>query len=207
MFERVLDGPAKEVLEQLKGIEPVRPFYLAGGTAFALQLGHRRSIDLDWFTPSDFDPDTLIAELDEIGTFELLSKDVGTLVALLNGLEVSFFRYKYPLLFPTVSFRGLQMASWQDILCMKIVAIGQRSEKRDYVDVYFGLRNGITLRQLFDLLKEKYASVKYSEYHLATSLSYFREVEKQPMPSLTQNVTWPEIREYLTQEIRRLEIR
>jgi predicted nucleotidyltransferase component of viral defense system len=204
VFERVLAQSAQSLLARLSEVELVRSFYLAGGTGLALQLGHRCSEDLDWFSQTDFNSAALAAELAAIAPTQITDQDSGTLAAVVGGIEVGFYRYPYPLLFPAESYRGLTVASWKDILCMKLVAIGQRAAKRDFVDIYCGLKAGLTLRQLLDLMKCKYGDVEYSEYHLVRSLTYFDEVEAEPLPSLLHEVSWDEIRSVLLDEVRKL---
>ena len=87
---------------------------------------------------------------------------------------------------------------------MKLAAIGQSAAKRDYVDLFFGLQEGLSLRELLDSMKRKYASVDYSEYHLVRSLAYFDEVEAEPMPTLLADVSWEQICAALHEEIRSL---
>jgi len=204
VFEQVLAEPTQSLLERLSRAAVVQPFYLAGGSALALQLGHRTSQNLDWFTESAFDPVSLGAEIASIGPTQITEQKRATLVAIVEKIEVGFYRYQFPLLFATESYRGCAIASWKDILCMKLAAIGQSAAKRDYVDLYFGFQNGISLRELLDLMKRKYASVEYSAYHLLRSLTYFDEVEAEPMPTMLINVEWSEIRTRLEQEVRKL---
>jgi hypothetical protein len=191
-------------LGRLSQLAEIGQFYLAGGTGLALQIGHRVSDDLDWFTSEDFDSSALSESLREIGPVRITRQRAGTLVVVLEGIETGFYRYTYPLLFLTESFRGVKVASWKDILCMKLVATGQRAAKRDYVDIYFGLHAGLTLEELLDLVRRKYGEVEYSEYHLVRSLNYFDEVETQPMPEMLRPVSWEEIRSFLATEVHRL---
>lgn len=204
MFERALAQSTKSVLEGLSRCQAVGDFYLGGGSGLALQLGHRVSRDLDLFSTSDFEGDKLARALSLTGPVEVIESKRGTLVATVGGIEVGFYYYPYRLLFATETYRDMAVASWKDILCMKLVAVGQRAAKRDYVDVYFGLRAGLTLAELLGLIKRKYAEVAYSEYHLVRSLVYFDEVENEPMPELLVEATWEEIKACLVENVRNL---
>ena len=204
MFEQVLAQSAQSLLERLSRCAMISPFYLAGGSALALQLGHRTSQDLDWFTESAFDAGWLAGELTAIAPIKVTEQKSGTLVAIVGGIEVGFYRYAFPLLFATKSYCGCAVASWKDILCMKLAAIGQSPAKRDYVDLFFGLQKELSLRELLDLMKRKYSSVNYSEYHLVRSLTYFDDVEAEPMPTMLVDVGWEQVRATLHEEVRRL---
>jgi hypothetical protein len=87
--------PQQSVLELLKGVVLANEFYLAGGTALALQLGHRTSLDFDFFTPRPFNPENLIAQFTDL---EVLHEATGTLTAVIQNVRISFFEYRYPLL-------------------------------------------------------------------------------------------------------------
>ena len=87
---------------------------------------------------------------------------------------------------------------------MKLVALSQRAAKRDYVDISVGLQSGLTLRELLDLMKRKYAGVDYSEYHFVRSLTFFDDVEKDPMPYMFAPLSWEAVRSFLCEEVRRL---
>ena len=226
MFEQVLAQPTQSLLERLGRTEAIRQFYLASGTGLALQLGHRISQDLDWFSEDEFDPTWLAGELAAIGPTQVTEQKSATLVAIVEGIEAGFYRYAFPLLFPAESYCDCAVASWKDILCMKLAAIGQSAAKRDYVDLFFGLQEGLSLRELLDSMKRKYSAkvtqasclhqeggkqtrclryeLEYSEYHLVRSLAYFDEVEAEPMPTLLADVSWEQICAALHEEIRSL---
>ena len=150
------------------------------------------------------DPAMLAKHLAALGSICVTKETVGSLSGLVSNVELGFYHYPYSLLEPIESFRGFSVASWKDILCMKMTAVGSRAAKRDYVDIYFGLKAGLSLRQLLDLVKRKFGAVEYSEYHLVRSLIYFDEVEDEPMPEMLQSIEWPQVRSFLHAEVRRL---
>jgi len=203
VFEQVLDQQPKSVLEALGRTQAVRSFYLAGGTAVALYLGHRYSQDLDWFTEAQFDPDVLQKRLAGLPGFNIIRQTEGSLIVEIESIESSFFHVEHPLIRPAVPYKGISVASLQDVLCMKLAALWQRGAKRDYVDIYFGIRKALSLNELLDSMKEKYSKFSFSEYHCLRSLSYFDDVENEPMPRMREEVTWDEIRKFLTDESRR----
>ena len=115
----------------------IRPFYLAGGTSLALQIGHRRSIDFDFFTEGDFNTTQIISHLRNIGKFELFDRSEDTLNGSVNDVQISFFSYKYPLLNDLHKHMKLSIADMLDIALMKLEAISGRGSKKDFIDLYF----------------------------------------------------------------------
>ncbi len=115
-------------------------FYLAGGTGLALQIGHRDSIDFDFFSSNSFDPNKLIERLLAIfghKSFTVTQIEKNTLSILLNSeIKISFMTYDYPLLNSFIQTEFLNIASIPDIACMKLSAIMQRSALKDYADLY-----------------------------------------------------------------------
>jgi len=203
VFEQVLAQRPKSVLEALGRTQAVRSFYLAGGTALALHLGHRYSQDFDWFTEARFDPDALQKRLAGLPGFNIIRQTEGSLIVEIESIESSFFQVEHPLIRPAVLYKGISIASLQDVLCMKLAALWQRGAKRDYVDIYFGIRKAVSLNDLLGLMKEKYREFAFSEYHCLRSLSFFDDVENEPMPRMREEVTWDEIKKFLTDESRR----
>ncbi len=110
---------------------------LAGGTALALHLGHRISIDLDFFTSESFLVDEVVYEIGELGVpFKILDQGSAHVVAVIDGVKFSLFKYPYSFIAPIVTHKGMSVAGIVDIAAMKVVAISQRGTKRDFVDLY-----------------------------------------------------------------------
>ena len=123
MFRDILAEAQQIVLELLSRVGEVRTFYLAGGTALALHLGHRRSGDFDFFRGKDFLPQDLLSSLRETGMVRVLQEATGTLTVMLREVPTSFFRYDYPLLRPLhESPWSLSLADPEDIAAMKLLA-------------------------------------------------------------------------------------
>jgi len=119
VFREILADSQQGLLEQLSRLGEVRTFYLAGGTALALYLGHRRSRDFNFFRDTEFLPQDLLARLREAGEPIVLQAAAGTLSVMLGAVPTSFFHYGYPLLRPlTESPWGLPLAAPEDIAAM-----------------------------------------------------------------------------------------
>ena len=115
---------------------------LAGGTALALQLGHRISVDLDFFTTQVVDHERALSTLrNKISRLEVASESEGTLIGFADGVKFSLFHYEYPFVSPLIPFEGTNLAGIPDIAAMKIIAVCQRGVKRDFVDLYAILQN------------------------------------------------------------------
>lgn len=204
MFTETLSQSTRSNLEILKKAGVVSSFYLAGGSAVALYLGHRLSFDLDFFTFEPFPADDLILRMSNQGELKVIERSANTILANFNGERVSFFVYPYPLSFPTQSFQGILLADLRDIAPMKLDAISSRGTKRDFIDLYFISLEGINLETVFDLFQKKYAKVSYNLFHLIKSLSYFEDAEKDEMPRMLKPVSWEAIKKFFSEEARRL---
>lgn len=192
----ILEPRQAEVLaataEELVG----RGFRLGGGTGLALAMGHRQSIDFDWFTGEPMgDPMRLVRELADGGVaLELESLDAGTVHATLSGVRVSLLEFRYPLVAEPITWPGQNVVvlSLDDIACMKLSAIAQRGARKDFVDLYALLRDHRPLAELLDLYREKFNVTEIG--HLLYSLSYFEDAEKEPMPRMLWDVEWRDVR-------------
>ncbi len=177
---------------------------LAEGTGLALQLGHRVSEDLDFFRPDPFDPQPLVERLSQAGPLAVQSRAAGTLHATLGPVRISFLAAQAPLLFPGTRYRGMTIADPRDIAVMKVVAIGGRGSRKDFVDLCFYLRTGGALDTVFALVRRRFARIDYNEYHLMKSLVFFEDAETEPMPRLLRRASWREIKRTILEEVKRL---
>ncbi len=204
MNPRVLSTEAWETVRKLVARGLADDFTLAGGTALALQLGHRYSEDLDLFHPDPFDSEEIVRRLSDVGDVAIQSRSAETLHAVVDGLRISFLRAQAPLLFPGIPYRGLSIADPRDIAVMKLVAIGGRGSRKDFVDLHFYLRGGVTLGTVLDMLRRRFTSIDYNEYHLLKSVVFFDDAEREPMPNMIRDVDWNEVKERLRAEARSL---
>lgn len=157
-------------------------FYLAGGTALALQKGHRDSIDFDFFTDQPFNPTQLqqeMASLLESHTVTVTQAAPNTLGSLVDStIRLSFMTYQYPLIEPLLDSPSLKLASVLDIGCMKLSAIISRSTLKDYVDLYTILQD-VNLDTLLKATQQKFPSVDPNV--MLKALVYFDDVQEEPI--------------------------
>lgn len=203
MHEETIAPQAAACLARLAARGITAPFYLAGGTGLALQLGHRRSVDLDCFTRRDFIVSPLVQKLRAAGAFTLDEQAPGTVHGRLDGTLVSFIRYSYPLLKRPRTFRGVRVAHPLDIGCMKLDAIATRSTKKDFVDLYFLLQT-IHFSELIRAFARKYRSVDYNLAHVLKSVTYFNDARPDPLPDMLVPFSWDALEQTFEREVRTL---
>lgn len=171
-------------------------FYLAGGTALALWLGHRRSVDLDWFTSKPIPrPSDIMSKIMASGSEVIVSHlQPGTLIATVAGVSTSFFEYQYPLLAPPGRPEefNCSFASLDDIAAMKLLAIAERGARKDLVDLYALGTKHRPLRDLFDLYQRKFGTTDIA--HLFYALNYFDDADRERMPTMLWRVNWRTIK-------------
>jgi hypothetical protein len=185
----------RAVLRRVAPFTTAHGFYLAGGTSLALQLGHRRSVDFDWFREEPIaDPLRLAADLREAGLDLAVDRiEKGTLHGSLAGVRLSFLEYRYPLLEPVQRAEppGLDLASADDIAAMKLAAVAQRGSRKDFVDVY-ALGRRFTLDEMMELYRRKFAVRDAG--HVVVALSYFDDADRERMPTMLRPWRWPAIK-------------
>jgi hypothetical protein len=194
------------VLGQFAQKEIAQRFYLAGGTALALQLGHRRSVDLDFFSPSEDIPTIrpqLEAALAPLGGI-LADSAWGNLVYLAQNVRVGFYGYGFPLIAPTLQAEGMMLASSADIALMKLDALLSRAARKDFYDLYFICQN-ISLRQLFQKAPQKYASIRDFEIQTVKRLVFFESAEQDSDPLLLRPVAWQTVKDYFIGQAKEIE--
>jgi hypothetical protein len=204
MHPKVLGADGWRIVRTMVGAGSTDGWVLAGGTGLALQLGHRISKDLDFFRASPFAPAELATGLADLGRVVVQGRSAGTLHATLDGLRVSFLAAQAPLLFAGTPYRGLTLADPRDIAVMKVIAIGGRGSRKDFVDLFFYLRSGGSLEGVFALIGRRFARVDYNAYHLLRSLAFFEDAETEPMPRMIRRAAWSEIKRAIVAEVIRL---
>ncbi len=205
MFVNVLSPTARQNLATIANTALARRFYLAGGTAVALHLGHRFSYDLDFFTPEQsFPADLPRRELGHRGDLAVTQEDAGTFLGTFNGIRISFFIYPYSLLETPVELEGVPIAGLPDLTAMKLDAISSRGRKRDFIDLYQICQDVFPIEQAIQHFEQKYTGVNYSMVHLLKSLAYFEDAGDDPMPQMLTSLEWTDVRCFFEAETRRL---
>jgi hypothetical protein len=172
---------------------------LVGGTALALQYGHRRSVDLDFFGHTTEDVDELTQYLSN-SIDEVVRRSCTKRIKayMLNGIKVDIVNYDYPWIGDPIIEDGIRLASNKDIGAMKVNAIIGRGTKKDFIDVFFLLRH-FSFEELLKMYLTKYADG--SEYRALLSMSYFADADPQPMPYMFENIDWEVVKDKIRKEV------
>ncbi len=175
-------------LQRLKGFKELR---LVGGTSLGLQLGHRLSIDLDFFGKIEMNKDVLIGELKTIGDVNILSYSNAIKIFTINNIKVDIVNYNYPWIDKCLLEDDIRLATIKDIALMKLSAITNRGAKKDFIDLYY-LLDFFSLDELLPLYEQKYNDG--SIFLVLKSLLYFKDADKEKPPEMLDNLTWGDVK-------------
>jgi hypothetical protein len=183
-----------------------RGFYLGGGTSLAIYFGHRISVDLDWLLSSSMgDALALAGWLRSAGLDFVTSQTApGTLHGTIQGVRVTFLEYRYPLLQPVTSWKKMEcsLASLDDLACIKLSALAQRGQRKDFCDIYvLGTRHR-PLREMLGLYRHKFNVQDIGP--ILYGLSYFDDAESEPMPRMVLKVQWKTIKKTIQEWVKEL---
>ncbi|PIS07966.1 hypothetical protein COT78_00585 [Candidatus Berkelbacteria bacterium CG10_big_fil_rev_8_21_14_0_10_43_13] len=198
----ILDQKRLDLLPLFKPFKD--DFYLAGGTALALQIGHRDSIDFDFFSSRSFSTEELFHKVEQVFADHRIvktqeEKDTLTLVVDEN-IKLSFFSYPYRLVEPLLDENNFNMASVGEVGAMKLSAITSRSVLKDYVDLYFILHD-ISLENLFEIATEKFPTINTNT--ILKSLVYFDDIEIEPILFKSDEIDLETIKKYLADTVKK----
>jgi len=205
IYWETLTPETRELFNLVARLPFMSEFYLGGGTGLALQLGHRFSVDLNFFSDS---ADAVGAD-QRVAILNILKNDPslkitwdkeGTFTANWRNVGVSFFRLEqHPLICPPILIDSIRVAALAEIGAMKLAAILARGTRKDYIDLYFILQQK-SLTDLFEIAAKKYPYHEAFPAFAVRALSYFDDAEYDPMPRMIKNVTWSEVKDYLEKQ-------
>ena len=205
-FAEVLDKQRLEILPYLAPFKDLH-FYLAGGTALALLLWHRKSVDFDFFTPNQIDTQQLFQLCQKIFsdfTVKKIFEEENTLYITVNGVKISFITYEYPHVEACIETPYLSLASIEDIGTMKLSAIQNRSTNKDYVDLYVTIKK-IWLQRLLEVFFQKFGDV-VSDSYLLKALIYFDDIKEEPLLINDSTLTFDTVKTWLEQAVKDLKL-
>jgi len=194
------------VLKSLESFANHNGAILAGGTALALQIGHRISYDLDFFTPKHFKTEDILKFIKKTGfRFQILSESTDTFIAEINGVKFSVFTYEYPFIEKTFKTGEIQLANILDIAAMKLIAVAQRGARRDFVDLFFILQE-IPFHKIVNVTLQKFGHERINPLHIGKALVYFNDADSDPEPRYIKDkeVHWVIIKKYFSSHIKQL---
>ena len=177
-------------------------WYLAGGTALALRVGHRQSRDLDFFSPRDGFSAAAITKHFPRGSWVTYIQREGTLDGTLFGAKMSFIAYPFFVpQEPVLRYGSVRVLPPRDIAVMKIIAVSQRGSKRDFVDLYWYVQRTEPLIEVIRRLPKQYPTVAHDYHHILKSLMYFEDAESDPLPKLFFPADWRMMKAYFRREV------
>ena len=180
-----------ELLRKLMEAPLLRQARLVGGTALALQYGHRTSVDLDFFGNIEASTEELIQVFSQVGDVTLFGQSKMIKGFSLDGVRIDIVNYTYPWLEKAIIEDGLRLASPADIAAMKVYAIENRGSRKDFIDMYFLLKH-YSLDEILSFYKQKYP--EHSEFVALRSLTYFEDAEFFAMPKMFVDFDWEELK-------------
>ncbi|RLG32418.1 hypothetical protein DRN80_06190 [Methanosarcinales archaeon] len=187
-----------DLLKQIQSNEHFTETRLVGGTALALQLGHRKSIDLNFFGHTDLEPIEITQELKNYGSVITRSANRRIQRYMVCNIQLNFVEYDYPWLDEPILKNTLRLASCHDIAAMKLSAITNRGTRKDFIDLAF-LLNICSLQELLELYKDKFSDGEI--FSVLKSLVYFNDAEEDPMPNMLVTFDWEDAKQQISNAV------
>ncbi|MFC1613276.1 nucleotidyl transferase AbiEii/AbiGii toxin family protein [Patescibacteria group bacterium] len=205
MKKEVLTNEGIKIFPFLKNF---KNFYLSGGTALALQLGHRVSIDFDLFYDKDI-PKNLFDKVKKIFTKHQISPSVNSpdeLTIFIDNVKVTFLKYPFPVLYKFNSYQGVNLLNIKDLAATKAYTIGRRGSYKDYIDLYFLiLEKYISLEQIIDISKKKYKNLFNTRLFLE-QLVYMKDIDDIDIIFLQKKTTLQEVEKFFIKEVKNISL-
>ena len=202
LYTTTIERDTLKLIKSLQAKHYLKGFYLAGDTALALYMGHRKSIDIDLFSNFGFDASSMIESIHQDYSFQIFQTSANTIKGNIEGINVDIIAHRYKLLNKPAQEEKIRVLSEPDILAMKLNAIsisGQRS--KDFIDIYFELKeNRYEIRDIINFYRLKYQ--QENDMHILKSLIYFDDIDLSDWPVLLRNkkLKWNQIKLFLEKE-------
>lgn len=197
---KTIDAKTLELLKKIRMKAIFNELRLVGGTSLALQIGHRVSDDLDFFGKLDADEISISNALNQIGEVKLLYKTENIHIYTIDGIKVDIVNYPYPWIDDVVAGSNLQLANKKDIAAMKLAAITGRGTKKDFIDLYFLLKE-YSLSQIIKFYEQKYHDG--SVFMVLRSLVYFDDADEEIMPKMFKTSDWESVKQSISEDLKR----
>jgi len=196
---RAVNTSTLELLKILMQYKSLDNFFLVGGTALALHLGHRVSIDLDLFFNKDFETSDIFQELhNDIEFKAIMQKEKNSMIinarkknSSSEFVKIDFVKYSYPLINKLIEIDGLRLLSIEDIIAMKLSAVANRGAKKDFFDIYELLKK-YSISDMLILFSKKFPETEH--FQILKSLTYFDDAETEFDPISLNNTSWEQVK-------------
>jgi hypothetical protein len=205
MRPAAIKSEQKKIFEKLKNF---KEYYLAGGTALALQIGHRISMDFDFFSQKEI-PQNLLSKVKRVFNEYKIKIEVNNpeqLTLTLNETRLTFVKYPFPIILKLVEYQGVKMLSIVEIGATKAYTLGRRATLKDYVDLYFILKEKYaSLEQIIRLAQRKFKD-KFDKRLFLEQLIYLEDVEDIEIEFLKEKPTKNQIQKFFEKEVSKIKI-
>jgi len=182
LHQEAVEPATLDILISLQKEILLQGFVLVGGTSLALQLEHRKSVDIDLFTQNQIQIDETIEFLEQKYDFNLDYSSTNTIKGSIHGVKIDLITHNYPYVNQPITINSITLLSKADIAAMKLNAIaGNGTRSKDFIDMYFLLKE-FTLKQLIAFYQTKYS--QRNSAHVLKSLVYFEDISRQDWPEL-----------------------
>jgi len=194
LYKSTVSRSTFKLLEALQSIEEFSKLRLVGGTALALLIGHRISVDLDLFGEVEFDSQ-LFNDFDKV---QVIKKSKNINIYEINDVKVDIVNYSYPWLDNELHIENTRLASLKDIAAMKIAAVTGRGSKKDFVDLFFLLKE-FSFNEIISFYEQKYYDA--SIYLALKSLIYFEDANNEPPLNMIIVTPWQVVKDRIIEEV------
>jgi len=195
---KTVDKTTLGLIKAIQSVPEFKTLKLVGGTNLALQIGHRKSVDIDLFGNLEIDSTLIVKKLKKIGDVKVISLSKTINIFFLNNIKVDIVNYPYKWLNNPIIFDKINLASLNDIAAMKLSAITNRGSKKDFIDLFFLLKKR-SLKQMLFLYLQKYS--EGNEFLVLKSLGYFDDADQEPMPFMFEKTEWSEVKNKIKQTV------
>ena len=199
LYFAAVPAPLKELLLKLMQEPALEAFSLVGGTALSLRFGHRRSIDIDLFSPEAFNAERTAETLAKTYRIENIVTETNTLSASIQGVKLDLISHRYRLIDQPVIIEGIRMLGLKDLAAMKLNAIANRGFRKDFWDCAELLENW-SMEELLGYYREKYPDTNI--WQVRKSICYFEDAEIEPDPEILKARTWQEVKAIIRKNCR-----
>ena len=195
----------KELLPELKNFPE---FYLVGGTALALQIGHRVSVDLDLFTTRDL-PNNLYLRIKRVFKNFKINRIVNNenqLSVIVGKVKIDFVSHKFPFILKPIIYKGIKITKPAEIALMKAFTLSFRGTNKDYIDLYFLIRDKyITLEKINELCNKKYGD-EFNFNLFMQQLIDLQDLKIEPLTFLKEKITERQMQQFFKKEIAKIKL-
>ena len=205
MYLEAINSKRQKIFQKLKNFPQ---FYLAGGTALALQIGHRMSDDFDLFTEKDIPADLLekVEKIFKDSKINIITNHSEQLSLIVDQTKVDFIKYPFSLILDLTEYEKVKIIKILETAAMKAYTIGRRATYKDYIDLYFILsEKHSSLPEIIKISKEKFKE-HFDPRLFLEQLVYLEDIQEGPIQFLKKKVGKKELEDFFQEEIKRIKL-